>query len=685
MAARNPAEIHNIALAGHGGCGKTTLTERLLLATGQINRMGSIEDRNTVSDWMDLEKSHQHSLASSVVHFEHDGCLVNLIDTPGMGDFLGQAIACFPAVETVAVVVDAIKGIETTTRRVMGVAQDRELPRLIIVNKIDAHDARAEQVVESLRLAFGSGCLPINLPTADGSGVVDVFEGREGGEPAFSSVEEAHTKILDQVVEVDDELMEQYLEGAENLDASKVHAAFERAMREGHLTPICFCSAKTGAGIEQLLHVLTSLLPSPPEGNPRTFILTEEDGTSDEVHATPDPDKPLIAHVIKIASDPFVGKVCVFRVHQGTIKAKTEVKISGGKKLRVGNLFRLLGKEQHECSEFGPGDIGAVAKLDDLQFNAVIQDASASADLGLKPLPLPTPLYGQAVELANHADETKFSAAVQKLSDEDPCFVMERIAATRQTVMRGLGELHLRVIFERLKDQFGIEVQTSQPKVAYKESITAKAEGHHRHKKQTGGAGQFGEVFLRVEPLPDDSEEVFEFHNDTFGGSIPRQFLPAIEKGIRRVLSEGAVAGYPMTRICVRVYDGKHHPVDSKEVAFMTAGKKAFIDAVQKARPVLLEPFVNLEVTFPAAQMGDITGDLSGKRGRVIDTDMIGSDLCIIRAQAPLGELQNYANELKSMTGGQGSYTMDYSHDEPCPPQIQAKVIAEYKPKGDED
>lgn len=680
MPSRPIDQIRNLALMGHGGCGKTTLTERLLFATGTINRMGSVEDGNTVSDWTDLEKEHGHSLQPSVVHFEHEGAFANLIDTPGMLDFLGHSIACLPAVETVGVVVDAGKGIETATRRLMKLASERQLPRVLIVNKIDENQADLEELVGKLRETFGSVCLPLNLPTADRQGVVDVFEEHDGS-PLFSSAEDAHTQIVEQVVEVDDDLMNEYFEkGAEGLDRKKVHAAFEKALREAHLVPICFVSAKTGAGIDALLHVIANLLPNPTEGNPRTFIKSGDDGESSEFHPEPDPSKPVLAHVFKVASDPFVGKLGVFRVHQGKVKTKGEVHIGEGRKpVRLGNLLRLQGKDHTDVDEAGPGEIVAVAKVDEIRYDAVLHAGAVEGTIQLKPLPMPKPLYGLAVELTNRADETKFGGAIQKIQAEDPSFQMDRIAATKQTVLRGLGELHLRVTLEKLKKQYGIEVQTSPPKVAYKETITANAEGHHRHKKQSGGSGEFGEVYLRVVPLPAEHETGFEFENATVGGSIPKQFMPAIEKGVRQVLAEGAIAGYPMQNIRVEVYDGKYHAVDSKEVAFIKAGRMAFIDAVKKARPALLEPFVELEITAPAGKMGDIAGDMSTKRGRVQDSNVEG-DTCLVRAVAPLAELQNYTNELKSITAGSGSFTMDYSHDEQTPPNIQQEVVAAYKP-----
>jgi elongation factor G len=688
MAVRNPSDIRNIALVGHGGTGKTTLAERLLFAAGAIKRMGTVEEGNTVSDWTDAEKHHKHSLSPSVLHFDFHGHTVNLIDTPGLIDFLGHAIGALPAVETAAVVVDALRGIESTTRRLMKVAEDRGLPRLIIINKLDAHEADLERLVERLREAFGGVCLPINLPKSDRSGVINVFDHAEadGAEPLFSGVAEAHKTIIEQVVEVDEDLMAEYLEHGDKLPPERIHAAFERALGEGHLVPICFCSAKTGAGIDDLLHVFADLLPSPTEVALSEFTVRDAQGQEQPYVPRPEPSAKTVAHVFKVISDPFVGKLAFFRVHQGTVRHKSELFLNSVKKpLRIVHIFKVQGKDHTEVQEIGPGDIGAVSKIDELHFNGVLHDGAELETLRVKPLPMPKPMFGLAVELKNHADEAKFATACAKLRDEDPGLSVDRVAATKQTVINGMGELHLRVVLEKLKAAFGIEVNTSKPKTAYKETITAKADGHHRHKKQTGGAGQFGEVYLRIEPLPPDHAEGFEFVSEVVGGTVPRQFWPAVEKGVRQVMADGAIAGYPMTGIRVALYDGKYHDVDSKEIAFVTAGRKAFIDAVQKARPKLLEPYVIVEITAPSKYLGDLAGHMSTKRGRVQDTLMLGEDMCLVRAQAPLGELLNYSNELKSMTGGAGTFTMDYSHDEHTPPHIQQEVVAAFKPKADEE
>jgi elongation factor G len=693
MPTRPPADIRNVVLCGAGASGKTTLVERLLLQAGVIKRMGNVTEANTVSDFTEEEKHHKHSLQPSFVHFEYEGHMVNVIDTPGLLDFIGHAISCFPAGETIAVVVDATKGIDSITRRLMNIAEERRNPRMIIINKIDeAREGVLEALLEQIRETFGSVCLPINLPSQGGQRVINVFEHDgtdEAGDAAdFLSVREAHKAIVEQVIEVDDELTEQYLEmGDGGFDPDKLHAAFEKALEDAHLVPVCFVSAKTGVGADDLIHIFASLCPSPLEVNPPEFLKRAAEGEPEqEWHANADPNGKVLAHVFRVTNDPFLGKIGIFRVWQGTVKAKTDLIIDDHKKpIKVGHLFLLQGKEHVEVSEVGPGSLAAMAKVDEVRFDSVLHDSHELDSVHLNPLPLPRPMFGLAVELKNHADEAKFATVTHKLMAEDPCFIVERIAATNQTVMRGLGELHLRIIVERFKNQYGIELMTSTPRVAYKETISTMAEGHHRHKKQTGGAGQFGEVYLRIEPLPADHPTGFEFVNGTVGGSIPRQFIPAIEKGVRQVMGEGAVAGYPMTGIMVSVYDGKYHDVDSKEIAFLTAGRKAFIDAVQKAKPVLMEPYVMLEITAPSRFMGDLAGQLSTKRGRVQSSDVVGGDVCVVRAQAPLSELQNYANELKSLTAGAGSYSMEYSHDERTPPHIQSSVIAAFKPKAEQE
>lgn len=681
-------DLRNLAITGHAGSGKTTLVEHLLHAAGVIGKVGKVEEGTTVCDYEDLEKEYKHSLDSALVHFDYtcssgEMAHINLIDTPGTPDFIGKSIACFPAVDTVVVVIDAGKGIEMVTRRMMKVADERNIPQLIVINKID-HSDKLDEVLAALQETFGDVCRCINLPANGGKSVIDCYQNTTG-ESDLGPVSEFHTAIIDQVVEVDEELMAHYLEH-QTVPMEKLHDPFEKALREHHLVPVCFTNARDGVGIKELLDIMVKLCPNPREGNPRPFEF-ERNGQMFPFSATGDPNMPLLAHVFKVASDPYVGKLSVFRVHQGTLTNDAHPKVDDGKKaVRIAHLFKLQGKTHHEVDKLVAGDIGAVAKIDEIHWGSVLHNGDIGEHMHLKPLPIPKPMFGLAIEGTNKNADAKLSEALAKMIAEDPTFHMERVSATHEQVIRGLGEMHLRLKLRLLKDRYGVEVTSKPPKVAYKETISAKAEGHHRHKKQTGGAGQFGEVFLRVEPLENGTGgEAFEFVDDTFGGSVPRQFLPAIEKGVRQVMSMGAVAGYPMQGIRVSVYDGKHHPVDSKEVAFITAGKRAFIDAVQKARPVLLEPWVTLEITVPADSIGDISGDLSGKRGRIIGTDMLPGNQAVVKAEAPLSEVMNYANQLKSITAGLGSFSMDYSHDEHTPPQVQAQVVAAYKPHVEED
>ncbi len=691
MPSNTTSQIRNIALTGHSGAGKTSLVESLLFHAKAIGRMGSIDEGNTVCDYEPEEKDHKHSLYSAVVNFNWNNHHINLIDTPGFPDFLGQTLSVLPAVETVAVVVGADRGIQTTTRRVMAVAAERRLPRMVIINKIDDHMGDLEDLLAQLREAFGAELLPVNLPTPDGSDVVDLWE-KSDGKVAFSSVAEGHTAIIDQVVEVDEKLMEVYLSQG-SLSKEQLHDAFEKALREGHLVPVLFSSARTGAGIDDMLHIIEVLCPSPLEGNPRPFILTQG-GDDSEWHAEPDPAKPVVAHTFKVTTDQFVGKLAMVRVHQGTIRAGDSLHIGDSKKpVRFAHLLKINGKEHVEVQQAVPGDIIGLTKIDELHPNSVIHTSHELDNLRFKAIQMPRPMFGLAVEAKSRNDDVKVGGALQKLAEEDPTFKVERVAATNQTVLRSMGELHMRVMLERLKNRFKIELNTQPPRIAYAETIAGKADGHHRHKKQTGGAGQFGEVYLRIEPLTvngdldthDPWAGRLEFVDETVGGSVPRQFLPAIEKGVKQAMEGGAIAGYPVRGVRVSVYDGKYHPVDSKEVAFVTAGKRAFIDAFKKARPVLLEPFVEVEITAPNSSIGDITSDLSGKRGQIEDTQILAGDMCLIRAKAPLSEMNNYSSQLKSMTGGQGAFVMDYSHDEQTPPNVQAEIISQFKPKEEED
>ncbi len=678
------ADIRNIALVGHSGAGKTTLAEILLHKAGVIGQPGTVERGTTVCDYDPQEKAAQHSLDSAICSMDLGGVHINLIDTPGLPDFIGRSISVMPAVETAAVVVNATTGVESVTHKVMAKAKDQGLCRMIIVSKIDAPGANLAKVLAELQENFGTECLPINLPAEGGSKVADCFfEPDNGIGTDFSSVEEAHTQIVDQIVEVDDALMEAYLEQGEALSAAQLHDAFEQAMREGHLIPVCFVSATTDHGMNQLLEIMTRMMPNPSEGNPPPFMKGEGKDAK-PVQVTPDAEGHAIGHVFKVEVDPFVGKMGVFRIHQGKITPASQLYIGDARKpFKVGHLLKLQGKEHSEIAVGLPGDICAVAKVDDIHLDAVLHDSHDEDNFHLSSVDFPAPMLGVAVAPQKRGDEQKLSDALHKLIAEDPCIRLEHNAVANETVLYGMGDYHLRVLLERMTDRYNVSVKTHPPSIAYRETITAGAEGHHRHKKQTGGAGQFGEVYLRVDPLPRGSG--FEFVNKVVGGTIPSQFIPAVEKGVRQVLTEGAVAGYPMQDVRVTVHDGKHHPVDSKEVAFVAAGRKAFLDAVSKARPIVLEPVVKLEINAPSSNMGDIAGDLSSKRGRIAGNTSLAGDRVAISGEVPLAEVTDFQTRLKSLTGGEGEYTMDFSRYEQVPAKVQQELAAAHSPANQED
>jgi elongation factor G len=675
--------IRNIALAGHAGAGKTTLFEVLLHAGGATQTAGTVECGTTVSDHDPMERERKHSMGSAIASIDLGDVHINLIDTAGFQEFRGQTLSALAAVETCAIVIDAATGIAHSTRRLMDRAKQRNLCRLLIVNKIDQAGIDLAGIVESLRDEFGSECLPINLPAKGASAVADCFF-QPNGEADFSSVAAAHQHIIDQVVEINETVMGHYLDDGESgLSGQELHDAFEECLREGHLVPICFVSARTGAGVKELLNLIARLLPNPKEGNPPSFI-KGSGANAQPITPQPDPSKHVIADVFKIVNDPFVGKLCVFRVYQGTVRKDTQLFVDDGKKpFKVGHLFKLRGKDHVEIDQAIPGDIAAIAKVEEVHFDAVLHDSHDEDQIRLKPLDFPLPMFGLAVTPAHKGQEQKLATALARLGEEDPCFRIEHNKELNETIIRGLSDLHLKLMLERMKERYGVEVTTRPPRIAYRETIGAKAEGHHRHKKQTGGAGQFGEVFLRIEPLPRGGG--FEFADEVKGGTIPGQFIPAVEKGVRQVLEHGAVAGYQLQDVRVIVYDGKYHPVDSKEVAFVSAGKKAFLDAIVKARPQVLEPIVNLDVFVPDAHIGDVTGGLSSKRARINGTDSLRGGEIIIKAQVPLAEVADYQTELKAMTGGQGRYAIEFSHYEPVPAQVQKQLTDAYKPKVEED
>lgn len=670
-------DIRNITLVGHTGSGKTTLVEALLVKSGKIGEAGTIERGTTTTDHDPLEKEFQHSLDSAIASFDFDGIHVNLIDTAGFPDFRGPTLTAMAATETTAVVINAHNGIELSTLRLMRRAKRRRLCRIIVISKIDQPGIDLTQLVKDIRTEFGPECLPINLPVDNFSAVKDCFFGTEGETEIFS-LAEAHEAIIDQVVEVNEDLMEKYLEG-EELSRDDLHNAFEQALREGHLVPICFTSATTGAGLNEFLRLSKRLLPNPTEGNP-PLILKGEGEASEEVDVKPDPNGHVIAHVFKISNDPFVGKLSIFRIYQGTIRPDSQMFIGDGRKpFKVGHLFKVQGGKHEEVDAGIPGDICAVAKVEDIHYDAILHDSHAEDNFHFKPLDFPKPMYGLAIQPKTRGQEQKLAQSISRLTEEDPCFVVEHNQELNETIIRGLGELHMRVMLQRITSRYHVEVETRTPRIAYRETVTRSAEGHYRHKKQTGGAGQFGEVFLRLRPLA--RGDGFKFINKVVGGAIPTNLIPAVEKGIRQIIIEGAIAGYQMQDMEVTVYDGKFHPVDSKEIAFVIAGRNAFLDAIHNAGPQILEPIVSVDVTVSDADMGDVTGNLAGRRARISGTENLSGNQVTIKADMPLSSLSDYHTDLKSMTQGQGSYTMEFSHYDPVPHTVQRELEKAHAPK----
>lgn len=683
MPAYTTNDIRNIALVGAAGAGKTMLVEALFAAAGAIKQKGEIARGTTICDYLPQEQALKHSLDSAVVSLDVQGRHLNIIDTPGAPDFIGRALSVLPAVETVAVVVDARSGPDITARRMMQWARNRGLDRIVIVNHIDEAAQGLEACLAKIRDVFGPECLPLNLPARRGAEVVDCFFKPNGAGTDFSSVEQAHTEIIDQVVEVDDQLMELYLEQGEEITLDQLHDPFEKALREDHLVPVCFASAESDAGIAELLDVFCKLMPNPAEGNPPDFFRGEGDA-GEPVHFSPDPNGHVLAHTFKVNIDPFIGRLGIFRIHQGTVSKDSQLVVGDARRpFRVAHLLKLRGGQTDEVDAGVPGDICAVAKVEEIEFDTVLHDSHDDDEIHLRSIDLPTPMQGVALTAKSRGQEQKLSDALAKLRAEDPSIVIEHNHAQNQTIMRAVGDLHLRVLLEGLQERFNVEVETSPPKIAYRETVQAPAEGHYRHKKQTGGAGQFGEVWLRIKPLP--RGEGFRFVDEVVGGAIPRQFIPAVEKGVRQAMEQGVVAGFPLQDIEVAVHDGKHHAVDSKEIAFVTAGKRAFMEAVRSANPVVLEPIVSVEIVSPAANVGDITGDLSSRRGRINETTANEDGTSGISALVPLAELDGYQSQLRAMTAGAGTFSVEFSHYDPVPARTQKELAEAYKPTESED
>ena len=673
-----PEEIRNIVLLGHTGSGKTTLAEAIAHRCGVITRMGSVEQANTLLDFEPEARLHKHSTNSVLMYATHQGHQINLIDTPGYPDFVGQALAAMPAVETAVIVINAQSGIEFNSRRLYHAAGELGLARMIVINKIDqAVDLPA--LVEQIKASFGPEVHCLNLPCKNATDVIDCFD-QAGGHADFGNVADIHREMVESAVEIDDAQLGRYLAG-DPIDLAELRICFIRAMNIGHVVPIVFTAARQEVGVDDLLHILIEDVPSPVTSRPKRLRKLKANGSTEEeiVECPADPTAPLLAHVFKVTTDPYVGKLAMLRVLSGKLESNTAFVCGNQKKIhKAGHVLKVEGRDHPESGVAYAGDLVAVSKIEDLQVDQIIHATTLHDEL--KPLPpkYPTPMFSMAIVPKSRGDEAKLSVALSKLVEEDPTFRVSHDPQTHEIIVHGLGDMHVRVMLEKMKNRFGIDVATQPPRIAYRETISLKAEGHYRHKKQSGGAGQFGEVYLRVEPL--DRGSGLEFVNEVFGGAIPTQYIASVEKGVYDAIEHGPLAGYPVQDLRVIVYDGKSHPVDSKDIAFRIAGKFALRDAILKARPALIEPVVALEITSPECFLGVITSDLNTRRGRITHTDLPVPSVAIVRATAPLAEVTQYDSQLRSLTAGQGSFVMEFSHYDTVPPQLQAKLAAQYKP-----
>jgi elongation factor G len=680
MPDRPVGDFRNVAIVGHSGAGKTTLAEALLYKAGVTGRLGSVTDGTSILDYDEESKERKHSVESSVFHIEHAGKRLNLIDTPGMPDYAGQAIAALAGVETALIVVAANAGIGVNTRRMAGLARDYGLARMIVVTRIDAEGVELDGIIDTLRETFGPSVHPINLPAEGGQRIIDVLSSEEGRSDILD-VARCHTELIDCIVETDDSLMEAYMGGGK-LPREQLEPTIERAVASGHLIPVMFVNAVSGVGVAELLDEIEVFAPAPDLGKRRILAAGAGDAAR-ERPINPDAEKEFIGQVVKVTSDPKSNiKYSVVRVHSGVLKPDGQIFVSGDRKgQRPGHIFKLIGAQHDEIPQAGAGDLVALAKLD-LKIGSVVFD---KADEGTIAMPrFPTPMAALALEPKSRADIEKIGAALHRFAEEDPCFVYNRDAETGELVIQGLGDQHLTVVRSKMKRYYKLEVDTKPPKIPYRETIAGSAKYvEYTHKKQTGGAGQFARVFIDLEP--NERGAGYEFVDKIFGGVIDLSFRPSVDKGVRDQMKKGVIAGYPVVDVKVSLVDGKTHPVDSKDIAFQIAGRQVFKKAFVQCKPILLEPIVTIEVTAPAANVGDITRDLSGKRGQITGQDMLPGGQIIVRATIPLAEVAGYGSQLKSVTGGQGSFVMELSHYDVVPPNVQQQIVAAHKPGAEEE
>jgi elongation factor G len=676
------ADILNVALAGHGASGKTSLADALLFAAGAINRKGSVDDGTSILDVDDEEKRRHFTIDCHLGHLAWNGKQVHLIDSPGYPDFIGGALSALAAVENVVLAVSGPAGIEVNTRRLFHEAKRLGLGRFIAITKMDAENVDYRSDLEAIRETFGSQCVPFNVPIGQGSafkGVIDVLKEHDEDPPACPlPPTEAYQMVVEQIVESDEALMMRYLEG-ETIAVEELRTAAHDAIAAGKLVPVlCICTKKD-LGIKDLLDLITSCGLSPADVH--RYGTRGDDEAAAEEEITPAEEGTLVAQVFKTANDQFMGKMGYLRILSGRMAPDTTlVNLRSGKTAKAGHIYVLQGKQQEEVPEAIAGDIVAIAKFEDLHVSDTVSNIGGNttvSQLKVRPIKFPTPMVPRAVQPRAREDEAKISVGLSKIADEDPTFSIRRDSQTHELVISGMSDLHLDVIQQRLKNRYKLEMTTHVPHVPYLETITENAEADHRHKKQTGGRGQFGEVHLRVRPL--ERGKGFNFVNAVKGGTIPGQYIPAVEKGVREQMEKGVISGNQVVDFEVEVYFGKDHPVDSSEQAFKTAAATAFRKAFEKARPVLLEPIVSAEVTVPAANFGDISADMSTRRGHITGMDTLPGGLQVIQAIVPLAEMLSYATQLKSMTGGQGSFTMELKGYEPVPPNVQQQIVERYQ------
>ena len=663
--ALSPDTIRNVVFVGQSGGGKTTILEKILSKTGAVARPGSVAERSSVLDFDGLERERQHSIDPSLCFFAKDGIHVNMIDTPGYRDFVGNVFGPLRSVEAAFFVVDADEGVGPHTRKLWGLADRLGVPRFVIINRLDREHATFDDTLEQLQ-KLDSKCVPLTVPVEVGpsiSGIERTFGPNQGS----SELAEAHANsFLEAVVETNEELLEKYL-GGEEISGEELDGQLATAVGELGIFPVLASAAEKDIGIDDILDTLVKYVP-------QTKPVVASVGEAEETVAI-DSNGPLCGYVVRNVSDPFVGKLTWVRMYSGSLPTNGQfVNPRTGKTEKIGKIVRLQGGEQTALDEIVAGDIAVFLKVEALKaFDTIV---SSDRRFELSAPRLPTPMYGRALAPRTRTDEKKFSEALSKVTEEDPSVVAERDNRTNEMVVSGMSQLHLQMIITRLKDRYNVEVDAKEPKIPYLETITANGDAQYRHKKQTGGAGEFAEVWMRIEPL--ERGQQYEFVNKVVGGSISAGYVSSAEKGVKAVMVQGVIAGYPVVDVKVTVYDGKEHPVDSKDVAFQKAGREAFKLAVEKAKPVLLEPVVNLEVTFQSDVVGDITGDLNRRRARVQGMDAEG-EFQTLKALVPLAELNDYSNSLGAMSGGQGTYEIEMSHYEVAPGNVQQKVVEDSK------